>query len=108
MLRRSLTEQNDFGIFNTTCASTLWCSLRPVFQDSERSENSLKNRLIQRSENSLENRLIQRFWLLVLADLTEMNGQELLTTVQLQHNCDLKQLEQKCPLVQLWDWMPKM
>jgi len=93
MLKLSLIQQKDFGMENTTCIASLWCSLKTTL------------RLPEQSEQSLESGLTRQYWCLVLADLTEMSGEELLLTLQHLQNCDLDNLRVNCPIYQLWKWM---
>ena len=90
MIKLSLTQQKDFGMTNITCIASLWCSLKTTFQ------------LPERSEENLESGLTRQYWYLVMADLTEMSGEDLLLTIQHQQNCDLEHLRENCPIYQLW------
>ena len=91
MMKLSLTEQMDLGIFNTSCIATLWCSIKQVFYQTDH------------SDKDLESGLTRQFWFLMLADLTEMDGEELLLAVNFQRQCDPKHVSANCPITSIWN-----
>jgi hypothetical protein len=68
-----------------TSIASVWCQL-----GKDNGESS-----------SVKDELIWRAWLLILADVADFDGDDLMEVVQHQRICDLTKLKNNCPLFNL-------
>ena len=82
LLQRSITEENDIGIFESSCVAAAWCRLGKLGPEPE----------------DVGTEMIRRLWLLALADWADLDVEDLMALVHHQRVCHLEKLSSNCPL----------